>query len=199
MYLKSRIKPKLLREQKTEALLLFIKTTLDSFFIETKEKNDFSYLGSKEDRIEINNTIKELHLNLNQTIVSIKDLKQLIDKAQYNNKYRLLLRQEDPLITYYDSITKTLANNLPNGTKWIPELLILALLSEWILEEEKSTFLFPYLNEIKYIELISKYDLAKKELNTEEKNIINDMYTLSSRLIRELKLCKYKLPKKNKR
>ena len=34
----NRIKPKLLREQKTEALLVFIRTTLEQSFKEIKEK-----------------------------------------------------------------------------------------------------------------------------------------------------------------
>lgn len=197
--LEKRIKPKLLREQKTEALLLFIRTTLESFFLEIDEKNTYAYLSVKEDTIEINLIIKKLFSNLEKTIISTHQLNEILLKAQYDNRYKLLLKQEDALITYYDVITKTLGNNLSNGDKWIPELLILILLSEWLLEEEKSSYLYPYLEEIDYINLISKYDLAKKNLEEEKKEIINNMYRLSSKLVKQLKTFKYRLPKKRKK
>ncbi|RXJ97789.1 hypothetical protein CRU98_12325 [Arcobacter sp. CECT 8986] len=122
----------------------------------------------KEDTIEINLIIKKLLSNLEKTIISTHQLNEILLKAQYDNRYKLLLKQEDALITYFDVITKTLGNNLSNGYKWIPELLVLILLSEWLLEEEK-------------------------------KEIINNMYRLSSKLVKQLKTFKYRLPKKRKK
>ena len=46
-------------------------------------------------------------------------------------------------MVYYDTLVKTIESSLPNGSSWIPELVVVALLSEWIIEEEKSTYFYP--------------------------------------------------------
>jgi len=108
---KNRIKPKLLREQKTEALLVFIRTT--------QEQN------------------------------------------------------------------------------WIPEQLVICLLSEWILEEEKSTILYPFLKDIDYTSLLSLYDKviiqAKKDEDWNKTLAVKTMYKVASELIQRLKNTTYKV------
>ena len=44
-----------------------------------------------------------------------------------------------------DTLVKTIERLLTNGNSWIPELIVIALLSEWIIEEEKSTYFYPFL------------------------------------------------------
>jgi len=49
-YCTDRIKPKLLREQKTEALLVFIRTTLEQYFkIMGDDKINYAEFGTQED------------------------------------------------------------------------------------------------------------------------------------------------------
>jgi hypothetical protein len=59
--LKNRIKPKLLREQKTEALLVFIRTTLEQTFSEIKEKDSYTQIGSDEDTKYIYDILETLN------------------------------------------------------------------------------------------------------------------------------------------
>jgi hypothetical protein len=65
-------------------------------------------------------------------------------------------------MTYYDAIVQSITKNLPSGTLWMPELMVIALLSQWILEEEKSTYLYPFLKDIDYLEVLDRFDKAKK-------------------------------------
>ena len=37
-------------------------------------------------------------------------------------------------MVYYDTLVKTIESSLPNGSSWIPELVVVALLSEWIID-----------------------------------------------------------------
>ncbi len=94
---------------------------------------------------------------------------------------------------YYDTLVKTIETYLPNGSFWIPELVVISLLSEWIIEEEKSTYFYPYLKDINYLDLITRYDSSKKELIQNQKEIIMNMYKLSSKLIEKLKKVEYKI------
>ncbi|MEA3553980.1 MAG: hypothetical protein U9R39_06230, partial [Campylobacterota bacterium] len=86
-------------------------------------------------------------------------------------------------MVYYDAIVKSIATNLPSGTLWIPELMVIALLSQWILEEEKSTYLYPFLKDIDYLQVMERFDKARLEENQEKKDIVMNMYKLSTKLI----------------
>ena len=110
-----------------------------------------------------------------------------------NQTLEMILKKEEPLMVYYDSIVKGIEINLPHGSSWIPELMVIALLSEWILEEERSVYLYPFLEELDYIDLLDKYDLARLSTDDEKKEIIMDMYKLSATLIKSLKNTTYKI------
>lgn len=75
-------------------------------------------------------------------------------------------------------------------------MIVIALLSEWIIEEEKSTFFYPFLKELDYIDLISRYDNAKIGLDKDKREIVLNMYKISSSLVEKLKNTKFKLRKK---
>ena len=102
-------------------------------------------------------------------------------------------------MVYYDSLVKTIERLLKDGNLWIPELIVIALLSEWIIEEEKSTYFYPFLNDINYLDLLSRYDNAKIGLDKDKKEIMLNMYKISSTLIEKLKNTKYKVSKNKKR
>lgn len=195
---RNRIKPKLLREMKTEAILVFVRTTLEESFKQI-ETNGYQFSFNKEEDNEfVYGALKSLLLNLQECVVNSTYIRSLIANAHKNPTLKMVCKKEEPLITYYDSIIKTLETNLANGEKWIPELVVLCIISEWILEEEKSVYLYPFLEHLDYIELISKYDLIKKEVDDEKKEIISNMYILSSKIITKLKNTKYKV-QQNKR
>jgi hypothetical protein len=106
---------------------------------------------------------------------------------------KVLAKKEEPLMVYYDSLVKTIERLLTNGNSWIPELIVIALLSEWIIEEEKSTYFYPFLKDLDYMDLINRYDNAKIGLDKEKKEIMLNMYKISSTLIEKLKNTKYKV------
>ena len=166
-----RIKPKLLREQKTEALLVFIRTTLEQYFSELKRGEINITIGTQEDTQYINDILKKLLDYLQEHVVNSTYLRSLVINSQKNS----------------------IENNLPNGTSWIPELMVLALLSEWILEEERSIHLYPFLKELDYIDLLEKYDLVRLNTDDNKKEIIMNMYKLSTNLIKSLKKTSYKI------
>jgi len=189
----NRIKPKLLREVKTEALLVFIRTTLEEFFEQMDdEKIDFQ-IGSIEDIELISSTLRKLLEQLQESVVSSTYLRSLIANVHKNSTLKIIAKREEPLMVYYDSIVKGLEIHLHNGQHWMPELMVIALLSEWILEEEKSVFLYPFLQEINYLELLTIYDKTKLKLKDEKREIIMHMYRLSSELILKLKQSHYKI------
>jgi hypothetical protein len=188
-----RIKPKLLREQKTEALLVFIRTTLEQFFAQIEEQGYQCAIGNKADYEHIHSTLKNLLEHLQECVINSSYLRSLIANAHKNPSLKLLTKKEEPLMVYYDSIVKGIETKLANGTNWIPELVVISLLSEWLLEEEKSVDLYPFLKEIDYMDMIERYDRSKPGLDTDKREIIMNMYRISSYLITRLKDAKYKM------
>ncbi len=193
MTCKNRVKPKLLRDIKTEALLVFIRTTLEQSFQQIDNVGYNFRLGNDEDNEVVYSSLKALLEQLQDTVINSTYLRSLIENAHKNATLKLLAKKEEPLMIYYDTLVKTIEVCLPNGSSWIPELVVVSLLSEWIIEEEKTAYFYPYLKDMNYLDLINRYDNSKKDLDNEKKDIMMDMYKLSSKLIEKLKKVEYKI------
>ncbi len=202
MTCKNRIKPKLLRDIKTEALLVFIRTTLEQSFYQIDNIGYSFELGNDKDKELVYSSLKKLLEQLQDTVINSTYLRSLIENSHKNATLKLLAKKEEPLMIYYDTLVKTIEVCLPNGSFWIPELVVISLLSEWIIEEEKTAYFYPYLKDMNYLDLINRYDNSKKDLDNEKKEIIMNMYKISSKLIEKLKKAEYKINtsrKKSKR
>ena len=199
MTCKNRVKPKLLRDIKTEALLVFIRTTLEQSFQQIDNVGYNFRLGNDEDNEVVYSSLKALLEQLQDTVINSTYLRSLIENAHKNATLKLLAKKEEPLMIYYDTLVKTIEVCLPNGSSWIPELVVVSLLSEWIIEEEKTAYFYPYLKDMNYLDLINRYDNSKKDLDNEKKEIIMNMYKLSSKLIEKLKKVEYKINTTRKR
>ena len=191
-----RIKPKLLREQKTEALLVFIRTILEESF----DENEILHIASNQDAKIIKDILVNLLKKLQQHVVNATYLQYVKFNANKNKKLYIIFNIEAPLIYYYNILSKNIINIIPPGEIWIPEQLILCLLSEWVLEQEKSTIAYPFLNDINYIDLLSIFDktiFEVKEIDINryqiENKVIRHMYDISNKLIIKLNKATYKL------
>ena len=189
----NRIKPKLLRDIKTEALLAFIRTTLEEYFKELDNGTYYFELSSKEDDEFIYANLKKLVENLEDTVINSTYLRSLIENSNKSSTLKILAKKEESLMIYYNTLVKTIEVNLPNGSLWMPEFVVICLLNEWTIEEEKSTYFYPYLKNIDYADLINKYDKIKKNLDSDKREVIMNMYRISSKMIEKLKKVEYKI------
>ena len=193
----TRIKPKFLREQKTEALLVFIRTTLEQYFKDIESNKPYFKMGSNEDNKIIDKILKTLLENLQETVVNSSYLRSITATAHKNQAMMMLAKKEEPLMVYYNAIIKKLESSLLQGENWIPEQLVLCLLSQWILEEEKSTALYPFLDDIDYTAVLSRYDLvliqAKKDEDWNKIMAIKSMYNVANKIVDKLNNTAYKV------
>ncbi|MGJ0338744.1 hypothetical protein [Aliarcobacter cryaerophilus] len=202
MICRNRVKPKLLRDIKTEALLVFVRTTLEDYFYQIEKGSYFFKLSNEEDMKYVYNNLRKLLDYLEDSVINSSYLRSLIENANKNASLRLLAKKEEPLMVYYDSLVKSIERQLPNGTFWIPELIVICLLSEWIVEEEKSIYFYPFLKDFDYIDLINRYEVIKKDLEVDKKEVILNMFIISTKLIEKLKKVDFKfnsMKQKNKK
>ena len=185
---------KLLRDIKTDALLIYIKTVIEELLENIKNEKYKIDLGYEEFNKEIEKNIIELNTKLDKTIINAYELKSFMAYQQLKQSNHKLLPNDEALVFYYNSIVKQIETSLQEGDIWIPEQIILSLLSEWILEENKSLTLYPFLNDIDYLKLLSHYENAR---NNEKKNSLREnvieMYKISSSMIKRLKNSKYRV------
>ncbi|AXX96322.1 hypothetical protein [Arcobacter ellisii] len=194
MNLNPQIKIKLLRDIKTDALLIYIKTVVEEL-LENIKKNDYKIdLGYEDFNKEIEENIRNLNNELSLTIINAYELKAFISYQQFKNKNNKLLPNDEALVFYYNALVKQIESHLIEGALWIPEQIILSLLSEWILEEEKCIDFYPFLKNFDYLRLLSFYEMARNnEQNPHLKDNISKMYKISSSMIDKLKNSKYKI------
>ena len=185
---------KLLRDIKTDALLIYIKTVIEELLENIKNEKYKIDLGFENFNKEIEKNIIELNTKLDKTIINAYELKSFMAYQQMKQTNHKLLPNDEALVFYYNTIVKQIETQLKEGELWIPEQIVLALLSEWVLEEEKSTIFYTFLNDFDYLRLLSYYETARnneKNINLRE-NIIR-MYQISSSMIKRLKNSKYKI------
>lgn len=185
---------KLLRDIKTDALLIYIKTVIEELLENIKNETYKIDLGYENFNKEIEKNIIELNTKLDKTIINAYELKSFMAYQQIKQANNKLLPNDEALVFYYNTIVKQIETQLKEGELWIPEQIILALLSEWVVEEEKSTIFYTFLNDFDYLRLLSYYETARnneKNINLRE-NIIK-MYQISSSMIKRLKNSKYKI------
>jgi hypothetical protein len=188
------IKVKLLREIKTDALLIYIRSVLEELIAKI-EKNEYTInLGYSEFNEEIKKNILFLLAKLQQSVLNANELKEIISNEHLKRPNKRLLPDDEALILYYNTLVKQIETVLHDGQPWIPEQVIFALLSEWVVEENKSTYFYPFLNEINYLKLLGFYEqIAKEEIETDIKANVLKMYDIASLMIKKLKNSKYKM------
>jgi len=74
--------------------------------------------------------------------------------------------------------------------------LIICILSHWILEEEKSINLYPFLKDIDFLDLMSKFETDRKNFERDDLCVISDIHDVSFKIIEKLKNKKYKVEAK---
>ncbi len=185
---------KLLRDIKTDALLIYIKTVIEELLENIENEKYKIDLGFEEFNKEIEKNIIELNTKLDKTIINAYELKSFMAYQQLKQSNHKLLPNDEALVFYYNTIVKQIETQLVEGELWIPEQIVLALLSEWVLEEEKSTIFYTFLNDFDYLRLLSYYEKARNnEKNINLRNNILKMYQISSSMIKRLKNSKYKI------
>ena len=194
MNLNPQIKMNILRDIKTDALLIYIKTVIEELLANIKRETYKIDLGNIEFNNEIEKNIRELNSYLSKNTINAYELKAIMAFEQLKNKSDKLVPNNQALVFYYNLLVKQIETQLQEGDIWIPEQIILSLLSEWVIEENKSIVLYPFLKAIDYLKLLSYYETARnneKNINLRENIII--MYKISSSMIKKLKNSKYKI------
>ncbi len=185
-----RLKPKFLREIKSEALLVFCKQLLmlntDGLVI----KAIFSEENFHKEADHIRKSIRKLTEQLRTHIIDQQYLDYLILNHRKKNLHNIFTR-ELPLIYYSDILFQTLKKQMKNKQKWVPEFLVFSLLSEWFIEENNSMKLFNFVKQYQYLEILSMYEKAALQSDDKTKFTIKDMYNLSSSLVSNLKKAKF--------
>ena len=191
-----RVKPRLLRDVKTEAILVFARTALERFFDRVDENDWQPVLGEDDETIYIYDTLRDLKNKLQDCVVNVDYLVNLVQSAKQYPELRSLAKFEEPLIIYYDVMAKKVEINIPTDQIWwIPELIVVCMLSQWVLEEEKSIILYPYLKDYDYNKLIEQFEIYGQNLKGEKENIVINMHKMSIEIIEKLKNTKYKVNK----
>lgn len=183
---------KSLRNIKTEALLVYIRTVCEEYLEKIKNKEYILDMGHEICNKEISDMMNFLEENLTKTIPNAYDLAAVV---AYTFKERKVSSPHfKALIFYYNILVIEFEKNLKAGDKWLPEQIILALLSEWIFEEEKSVNEFPFLKEIDYFKLLGYFEFARNNEKKEElKSSVKLMFDISSSVIKKLKNAKFKI------
>jgi len=188
----NRIKPSLLRDVKTEALLVFARTALERYFAELGEANMKNIMGSNEEFTYVYTTLAKLLTHLQACVVNVDYLINLAKVGNSHPAFKMLSKQEEPLVGYYNIMAQKVRSHYKGKPAYLPELLVICVLSEWILGEEKSTHIYPFLDDIDFLELIGKFEEHRKHFYKDDECKISEIHDLSFKITDKLKSYKYK-------
>ena len=182
----NRIKPSLLRDVKTEALLVFARTALERYFVKLDEFDMDDAIASNEDTNYVYSTLKKLLTQLQESIVNVDYLINITQGAQRYPELKLLSKQEEPLMAYYDIMAQQVRNHYKDKPAYLPEFLVVCVIGEWVLGEEKSTNIYPFLDNIDFLELTGKYEENRKYFQKDNECKISEIHELSFKIIDKL-------------
>lgn len=192
-YCKNRVKPSLLKDIKTEAILVFSRTALERFFSEL-QASDIEIQSSKDEETHyVYSTLKTLLVHLQDCVVNADYLIDLAKSSKNNPLLQVVAKKEDSLMSYYDLMAKKVRSYYHEKPLRLPELLVICVLSEWLLGEEKSTHLYPFLNDIDFLDLLSKFEINRKLFQKDDVCAISEIHEVSFKIIEKLKSFTYKL------
>lgn len=191
----NRIKPSLLRDVKTEALLVFARTALERYFTELDEAKISDVIEKNEEASYVYSTLKNLLFKLQESVVNVDYLLNLAQATKQYPVLKVLMKQEEPLMNYYDIMAQKVRSYYKERSAYLPELLVISALANWVDEEEKSTNIYPFLNEIDFLDLISKFEINREYFNKDNECKVSEILDLSCGVIQSLKQYKYKANK----
>jgi len=194
-YCSERIKPSMLRDVKTEALLVLVRTALERYFAELSKIEAKEVVEVDENAKYVYTTLQELLTQLQKHIVNVDYLINLVNHASQRPQLRALYKVEEPLINYYDIMAQQVKSHFDGKHVYLPVFLVICVLSGWIQGEEKSTHLFPFLEGIDFLELMGKFEEKREDFNSDGTCRITDIHELSFKMIEKLKSHKYKVNK----
>lgn len=190
---KSRIKPSILRDVKTEALLVFARTALERYFLQMEECGYELSIGTEEDTSYVYGTLTALRDKLQEFVVNADYLITVVKSAEKYPSFRHIAKYEAPLICYYNAMAQKVANHFYNKFASLPEFLVICVLSHWILEEEKSIHLYPFLKDIDFMSLIDKFEMNRVSFQKDNECIISDIHAVAVDIVEKLKEKKFKV------
>jgi hypothetical protein len=190
-----RIKPSLLRDVKTEALLVFARTALERYFRELDANKMETTAQVDEDAVYVSNVLRKFLAQLQECVVNVDYLINLVQGSKHHSGLKVLVKKEEPLMDYYDIMAQKVRSHFDGKFVYLPVFLVVSVLAEWVLGEEKSTHIYPFLEEIDFLELIGKFEDNRQHFYQDETCKISEIHELSFKVIEKLKNHKYKANK----
>lgn len=187
-----RVKPSLLRDVKTEALLVFSRTALERYFDQIDAQGGYPKLGSEEDTRFVYETLRRLRDQLQFHVVNVDYLIVAVKGAENYPQFRLIGKYEEPLVWYYNVMAKRIVSYFSDTTSFIPEFLIVCMLNHWIHEEEKSIHWYPFLKEIDFATLIDVFESNREIIEQHKEGVISELFNVAISMVEKLKTEKYK-------
>lgn len=191
----NRIKPSLLRDVKTEALLVFARTALERYFAELDKASTETACETDEEATYVYDTLQKLLSQLQESVVNVDYLINLVQSSKQFPGLRALVKHEEPLMDYYDIMAQKVKTHFNGKFVYLPVFLVVSVMAEWILGEERSTHIYPFLNDIDFLELIGKFEGKRNHFNQDDACKISEIHELSFKVIEKLKNHKYKANK----
>lgn len=197
-YCEYRIKPKLIRDVKTEAVLVFARTALERFFNKLDMENINLSIGNKENTEYIYGKLRGFLNDLKKHVVNVEYLIELVQNAKKfpnSTELRQLAKYEEPLITYYDSMAKRMEYHFPSKTTVVPEFIVVCVLCNWFIEDEHPTTIYPFIKDYDFLKIIEKFEQYAINETDDKRKLFLDMQKISIDVADTLKRTKYKFNK----
>lgn len=195
-YCTDRIKPSMLRDVKTEALLVLVRTALERYFSELNKADTQATIEVDENAKYVYTTLNELLLQLQKHVVNVDYLLTLVKHASARPQLRALCKAEEPLMDYYDIMAQQVKSHFNGKHVYLPVFLVICVLSGWVEGEEKSTHCYPFLEGIDFMELMGRFEEKREDFKSDDICRITEIHELSNKMIEKLKSYKYKSNKK---
>ena len=192
-------------DKKLQSLFIYIESLLSDTLDEIKKnkqknKTEIFEKEIKESIIDFDMKLIEDIRELCPTLKEIEKERNIVfEKRNPNSLDIILLSEGEPFKNIYNIIANTCESEIGHNSRWIPDLLSIALINNWKTEHEKLSLTYIEILNKDYQSVLDKYNQiaslkskSKKDEDLRVAQTIKKMYSTADRVTEELNKAKYK-------
>lgn len=194
-------------DSKLQSILIYVGSRLKDTLEAQKTKNGIALFDDKilNKLLEFN---KELYKEICEYIPKFEEIEDEMEKIiSHRNPTDLQIKTYTeylPVSKFFNLIVNECEKAFDNNRNWIPDLMAISLIMNWLKEKDKKSFTYKFLEKYDYQEIIDLYNSVALKNKKEDKffyETITNMYDLAEEIINKIDKTKYqtKIVRENKK
>jgi len=192
-----------MRDIKAEMLLSFVGTLFDDYYRLYAPQTEYDTILETYDEIT-SKVISEMSEYIATKVIQFKDVRQVLNQANTNNRTMIVAKGIEPMAVYLDFIVKAYMKHFKDGDQFIPDFLAISIIHFFRNENDKCFIHHPFIQEYDfspYFDAVDEKNIKLKKKNLQdgqtriwqERTILDKMSKIAESMVNDYLEKQYKV------